>query len=183
MNENPESQNRVPVAGLAVDACSARGESPTPRTDAAVNSGGYQLLNVTECSRLLERELFAFKRSNERIISEYNAAVASWDEERERALREARRVTRLLRVARDMLSTFREDDKTTLVTAERQEAWKAEIADVMTPNAEEGQEWKAVLSEKIAVAVIWGASAVVACYTGDIAALFFAFIITMFTKL
>lgn len=28
MNENPETQNRVPVADLAVDACSAKGESP-----------------------------------------------------------------------------------------------------------------------------------------------------------
>ena len=31
--------------------------SDTPRTDAAVDAGGCQLLNVAECSRQLEREL------------------------------------------------------------------------------------------------------------------------------
>ena len=46
--------------------------SDTPRTDAAVNAGGHQLLNVADCSRALERELFAFRRSNERIIHDYN---------------------------------------------------------------------------------------------------------------
>ena len=46
--------------------------SDTPRTNDAVNAGGHQLLNVAECSRALERELFAFKRSNERIIHDYN---------------------------------------------------------------------------------------------------------------
>lgn len=30
--------------------------SDTPRTDAAVNAGGYQLGNVVECSRQLERQ-------------------------------------------------------------------------------------------------------------------------------
>lgn len=50
--------------------------SDTPRTDAAVNAGGYQLGNVAECSRLLERELFAFKRSNERIIRDHNDRLA-----------------------------------------------------------------------------------------------------------
>ena len=33
MNENPETQNRVPVADLAVDACSANGATATPMTD------------------------------------------------------------------------------------------------------------------------------------------------------
>ena len=33
MNDNPESSNRVPVAGLAVDACSAIGATATPMTD------------------------------------------------------------------------------------------------------------------------------------------------------
>ena len=33
MNENPETSNRVPVADLAVDACSARGATATPMTD------------------------------------------------------------------------------------------------------------------------------------------------------
>lgn len=64
----------------------------TPRTDTAVNAGGNQLLNVTTESRLLEMELAAFKKNNEELIQRHNAAIASWDEERERALREADRV-------------------------------------------------------------------------------------------
>ena len=36
--------------------------SDTPRTDAAVNAGGIQLLNVAETSRTLERELADAKR-------------------------------------------------------------------------------------------------------------------------
>lgn len=42
--------------------------------------------------RLLETELAAFKKNNEELIQRHNAAIASWDEERERALREADRV-------------------------------------------------------------------------------------------
>ena len=55
------------------------------------------------------------------------AAIASWDEERERALREAARVDRLRRICEDMLSTFRDDGKEVLVTAERQKAWRSEL--------------------------------------------------------
>ena len=40
----------------------------------------------------LKLELAAFKRNNEELIHRCNAAIASWDEERERALREADRV-------------------------------------------------------------------------------------------
>jgi hypothetical protein len=39
------------------------------------------------------------------------------------AQRDARNV-RLTTALRDCLSTFREDDKTTIITAERQEAWR-----------------------------------------------------------
>lgn len=67
-------------------------DTDTPRTDTAVNAGGNQLLNVTTESRLLEKELAAFKKNNEELIQRHNAAIASWDEERERALREADRV-------------------------------------------------------------------------------------------
>lgn len=67
-------------------------DTDTPRTDTAVNAGGNQLLNVTTESRLLEKELAAFKKNNEELIHRCNAAIASWDEERERALREADRV-------------------------------------------------------------------------------------------
>lgn len=41
---------------------------------------------------ILETELAAFKKNNEELIQRHNAAVSSWDEERERALREANRV-------------------------------------------------------------------------------------------
>jgi len=48
---------------------------------------------------------------------------------------ESERVRRLLRLAKDMLSTFREDDLTVRVTAERQETWKREIAELSSANA------------------------------------------------
>jgi hypothetical protein len=64
----------------------------TPRTDAAVDAGGDQLLNVAEESRLLEKELYAFKKNNKELIQRHNAAISSWDEERKRALRESDRV-------------------------------------------------------------------------------------------
>lgn len=67
-------------------------DTDTPRTDTAVNAGRNQLLNVATESRLLEKELSAFKKNNEELIHRCNAAIASWDEERERALREADRV-------------------------------------------------------------------------------------------
>jgi len=41
---------------------------------------------------LLKSELAIFKKNNEELIQRHNAAIASWDEERERALREADRV-------------------------------------------------------------------------------------------
>jgi uncharacterized membrane-anchored protein YjiN (DUF445 family) len=47
--------------------------------------------NITEIE-LLEKELAAFKKNNEELIHRNNAAISSWDEERERALREADRV-------------------------------------------------------------------------------------------
>ena len=40
-----------------------------------------------EHSGILETELAAFKKNNEELIQRHNAAIASWDEERERALR------------------------------------------------------------------------------------------------
>ena len=40
----------------------------------------------------LKLELAAFKKNNEELIQRCNAAISSWDEERERALREADRV-------------------------------------------------------------------------------------------
>ena len=46
---------------------------------------------ITEIE-LLKAELAMFKKNNEELIQRHNAAIASWDEERERALREADRV-------------------------------------------------------------------------------------------
>lgn len=95
----------------------------TPRTDNQEYyiDGHYHV--SADLSRQIERELIAFKRSNERIIADYNAvirelksaqldcgnaekrcdaAIESWCEERDRALREAARVADLrdaLRVA------------------------------------------------------------------------------------
>lgn len=45
----------------------------------------------TPTTDLLKSELAAFKKSNEELIQRCNAAIDSWDEERERALREADR--------------------------------------------------------------------------------------------
>jgi hypothetical protein len=45
-----------------------------------------------EHANILETELAAFKKNNEELIQWHNAAVASWDEERERVFREADRV-------------------------------------------------------------------------------------------
>ncbi len=39
-----------------------------------------------------KKELAAFKKNNEELIQRHNAAIASWDDERERSLREADRV-------------------------------------------------------------------------------------------
>jgi hypothetical protein len=44
-----------------------------------------------EHANILETELAAFKKNNEELIQRCNAAISSWDEERERALREADR--------------------------------------------------------------------------------------------
>ena len=45
----------------------------------------------TPTADLLKLELAAFKKNNEELIQRCNAAIASWNEERERALREADR--------------------------------------------------------------------------------------------
>ena len=63
-----------------------------------------------------------------------NAAAQAWNDECNHRARETARVLRLKRVCDDMLSTFREDDKEVLVTAERQEAWKAEVEKCFDPN-------------------------------------------------
>ena len=50
--------------------------------------------NLTEIE-LLKEELAMFKKNNQELIQRHNAAIASWDEERERAFREADRVIEL----------------------------------------------------------------------------------------
>lgn len=85
--------------------------SDTPRTDAAVNAGGIQLLNVAECSRTLERELFAFRRSNERIIYDYNmlARDTRYAEAMQRAAeRETAAVAERVKLLEDQRNTLNE---------------------------------------------------------------------------
>ena len=77
------------------------------------------------------RRLSAFAWRDE--LHRGECAIRAWDEERERALREAARVIRLRRLSEDMLSTFRDDGLTTFVSVERQEAWKAEMEAVTSP--------------------------------------------------
>lgn len=48
--------------------------------------------NIESELNTTKKELAAFKKNNEELIQRHNAAIASWDEERERALREADRV-------------------------------------------------------------------------------------------
>ena len=70
----------------------------TPRTDAIdrylrTRSDYTKTDNQVwrEHANILESELVAFKKNNKELIQRCNAAISSWDEERERALREADR--------------------------------------------------------------------------------------------
>lgn len=112
------AQHAHPLHDVAIDqALKAYPPTATPRTDARLilcNHGEFRV--PADFARQLETELAAFKRSNERIIYDYNqrirdlkatecdlanserrceAAIASWDEERERAKREGERVEKL----------------------------------------------------------------------------------------
>jgi len=73
--------------------------SDTPRTDELAKRefvpDGLWIKHARELERELnigKKELAAFKKNNEELIQRHNAAISSWDEERERALREANRV-------------------------------------------------------------------------------------------
>lgn len=130
MNENPETQNRVPVADLAVDDCSAIGATATPRTDAKVVLCNYGEERVcADFSRGLERELFAFKRSNERIIHDYNmlARDTRYAEAMQRA---AERESAALNERVELL----EDHRNTL--NETCHALRAQLAALSPPNKE-----------------------------------------------
>ena len=50
------------------------------------------LITTKKEIEVLKAELSAFKKNNEELIQRHNAAISSWDEERERALREGNRV-------------------------------------------------------------------------------------------
>ena len=60
-----------------------------------------------EHSGILETELAAFKKNNEELIQRCNAAISSWDEERERALREADRVIEYKEKYEDVVNYIR----------------------------------------------------------------------------
>lgn len=62
--------------------------------------------NITEIE-ILKLELAAFKKNNEELIQRCNAAISSWDEERERALREADRVEEWKRKYEDVVNYIR----------------------------------------------------------------------------
>ena len=56
---------------------------------------------------ILKLELAAFKNNNEELIHRCNAAIASWDEERKRALREADRVMEWREKYEDLVKCIR----------------------------------------------------------------------------
>ena len=62
--------------------------------------------NLTEIE-LLKEELDMFKKNNEELIQRHNAAIASWDEERERALREADRAIKYKEKYEDLVKDIR----------------------------------------------------------------------------
>lgn len=76
----------------------------------------------------------ALDKENEILKQEKSAAIASWDEERMRALREAERVAQLKRVVDDMLSTFDDSNKRTLVTEKRIDAWRTVVCGLFQPS-------------------------------------------------
>ena len=61
---------------------------------------------ITEIE-LLKAELAMFKKNNEELIQRCNAAIASWDEERERALREADRAIEYKEKYEDLVKDIR----------------------------------------------------------------------------
>jgi hypothetical protein len=54
-----------------------------------------------------KKELAMFKKNNEELIQRHNAAIASWDEERERALREADRAIKYKEKYEDLVKDIR----------------------------------------------------------------------------
>ena len=62
--------------------------------------------NLTEIE-LLNEELAMFKKNNEELIHRCNAAIAAWDEERERALREADRAIKYKEKYEDLVKDIR----------------------------------------------------------------------------
>jgi hypothetical protein len=55
----------------------------------------------------LKSELAMFKKNNQELIQRHNAAIASWDEERERALREADRAIKYKEKYEDLVKDIR----------------------------------------------------------------------------
>ena len=60
-----------------------------------------------EHANILETELAAFKKNNQELIQRCNAAISSWDEERERALREADRAIKYKEKYEDLVKDIR----------------------------------------------------------------------------
>jgi len=94
--------------------------------------GSSDLLGDLVDLRTLERNqarenLERLRRDYKALGNCYQQAVSDCNEWRHEADRLRENNERLAVALRDALSTFRHDDKTTLVTAERQEAWQTTL--------------------------------------------------------
>jgi hypothetical protein len=73
-----------------------------------VNDKVLGFVNQIESERrTMKAELDMFKKNNQELIQRHNAAIASWDEERERALREADRAIEYKEKYEDLVKDIR----------------------------------------------------------------------------
>ena len=73
-----------------------------------VNNKVLAFVNQIESElKKTKKELAMFKKNNEELIQRHNAAIASWDEERERALREADRAIKYKEKYEDLVKDIR----------------------------------------------------------------------------
>lgn len=102
----------------------------------ALDSGDLlgDLVDLRTLERNQAREnLERLRRDYKALGNCYQQAVSDCNEWRHEADRLRENNERLAVALRDALSTFRHDDKTTLVTAERQEAWQTTLR-MYSPN-------------------------------------------------
>ena len=118
----------------------------TPRTNAKIVLCSYGEERVcADFSRGLERELFAFKRSNERIIQDYNmlARDTQYAEAMQRAAeRESAALTERVKLLEDQRNTLNETCHTL----------RAQIAALSSPNGPSEPRGKAAPKAEVASA-------------------------------